>query len=197
MLVSILVVCVIILAGSTTNAAYATPSWRKDIDARLLKGYEKFASRYKRYDRWDVTARLYRRVHLADPKRTTILRKLAYAERKIGNPAKSDEYLELALEIALNRYKQFPDRVSSQVTISEIYRDRGNEAEQTKYARLAMALASNYSKNYPNNANDAYWLGRSCYLSGDRDCAIEQYEKAHRLQPSSAKYRRAWLKLKH
>lgn len=67
---------VAMLASLTTYVTYNNADKHARIESRLLNGYEKFAKRYASYERWDIATKLYQRVHLAEPQRTSILRKL-------------------------------------------------------------------------------------------------------------------------
>ncbi len=56
--VSGLVISVFSVAGLTTAAVYSSPERRSVIDNRIDNGIEKFAGRYRRYDRCDISNRM-------------------------------------------------------------------------------------------------------------------------------------------
>lgn len=106
-------------------ALYSDPVKRDRMDARLLNGYEKFAMRYSRYDRWDISAGLYLQVHKIEPQRTSILRRLANAYRESGDEARFLQYTNKALDIALEKYAKNPNKISTNLALARAYLQLG------------------------------------------------------------------------
>jgi len=185
---------VVMLSAATTNAMYTNPEKRARIDARLLNGYEKFAKRYSRYDRWDVTADLYLQVHQAEPQRTSILRKLANAYRESGDEEQFLLYTNRALDIALEKYAKNQNKISTNLSLARTYRQLGETDKAVEHGLRAHEIALERARENPDSAHWAYWLGKTSRHLNNYQLAAEQFEKAHRLKPSSSKYRKAYYK---
>jgi tetratricopeptide (TPR) repeat protein len=184
------------LSAATTYAMYSDPARQAKIDARLLNGYEKFAKRYSGYDRWDVSVDLYLHVHKAEPQRTSILRKLANAHRESGDEGQFLHYTNKALNIALRKYAKNPDKISTNLSLARTYRQLGETDKARKHGRRAHEIALERAREKPNSAHSAYWLGKTYRHFKNYQAAMEQYEKAFRLKPTSSKYRKAYYKMK-
>ena len=184
------------LSGLATYAMYQDDERRARIEARLLNGYEKFARRYERYERWDHAAALYLRVHEREPRRTYILRRLADAHRRMGDEAGFRRYADQALEIALERYRKRPDSVSNNLTLARTYDLLGDTERARRHGQMAHDIALRRAREKPDSASRAYWLGKTYQYLGNYQAALEQYRKAYRRKPSSSRYRRAYYRMR-
>ncbi len=186
---------VAILAGSTTYTMYSDSLKRDRINARLLNGYEKFARRYSRYDRWDISAELYLQVHKIEPQRTSILRRLANAYRESGDEARFLHYTNKALDIALDKQAKNPDKISTNLSLSRTYRQLDEIGKSGEHGLRAHEIALGRATEKPDSAHWAYWLGKTYRNLENYPAAMEQYEKAFRLKPTSSKYRKAYYEM--
>jgi tetratricopeptide (TPR) repeat protein len=184
------------LSATTTYAMYSDPAKRDRIDARLLNGYEKFAKRYSRYDRWDVSADLYLQVHRAEPQRTSILRRLAISYRELGDEEQFLHYTNKALDIALQKYAKKQDKISTNLSLARTYRQLGETDKSRAHGQRAHEIALERAAENPGSAHRAYWLGKTYRHLDNYQAAMEQFEKASRLKPTSSKYRKAYYKMK-
>ncbi len=184
------------LSAATTYAMYNDPAKRDKIDARLLNGYEKFAKRYSRYDRWDVSADLYLQVHQAEPRRTSILRKLATAYRESGDEKQFLLYTNMALDIALEKYAKNQNKISTNLSLARTYRQLGETDKAREHGLRAQEIALERASEKPDSAHWAYWLGKTYRHLENYQAAMEQFEKAFRLKPASKKYRKAYYAMR-
>jgi len=184
------------LSAATTYAMYNDPVKRDRIDARLLNGYEKFAKRYSRYDRWEVSADLYLRVHQAEPHRTSILRRLAKAYRESGDEKRFLLYTNMALDIALEKYAKNQNKISTNLSLARTYRQLGETDKSREHGLRAQEIALERASEKPDSAHWAYWLGKTYRHLENYQAAMEQFEKAFRLKPTSKKYRKAYYAMR-
>ncbi len=187
-------IAVATLSATTTYATYNNPDRRDKIDARLLNGYEKFAKRYSKYDRWDVSAKLLLQVHEIEPQRTSVLRRLAVAYREQGDEQQFLHYTNKALKIAQIKYDRNPNKISTNLTLSRTYKQLGQDAKAGQYGLRAHEIARERAEQKPDSAHWAYWLGKTYRNLGNYPAALEQFKKAFELKPSSKKYRKAYYR---
>ena len=185
-----------LLSVATTQGLYRNPVNQAETDDRLLNGYEKFADRYARYARWQQAADLYLRVHRAEPARTSIMRRLADIYRKNGDIAGFNRYNQMSLDTLLAIQAENPTKVSTNLALYFTYRQRGIAAKAIEHLRRAHELAKQRYAADPDRANNAYWLAKTYKESGDGDNALRYYRRAFEIEPSSKKYRKAYLAMK-
>jgi len=190
------------VAVSITLAALSTVSFvtsegrRRQVEARLENGIEKFARRYARYERWDAAAALYERLLKIEPRRPSNLRRLAQVHRRAGNMDGFDENLARALEIDLERYRKNPGSPAVNRSLTRTYRLKGEKEKAGAHLREAVTRSLEGVRENPTSAKAAYSLARSYALEGSHDRALEQYRRAFELRRTSKKYRKAYLDAK-
>jgi len=189
-------VIVFLFSASTTAVLYASPSKRMRIDRRIANGVEKFASRYARYERWDISAALYQRVLDQKPGRVSILRKLANCEKRMGNSTRAKRYIQRALEIDLAALKENPNRASVNRSLARTYLAIGDTKHAQKHLRKALRINLRRVKKHPHSPAAAYSLGKTYMLMERHGLAMEQLSRAFKMQPGSRKYRRAYYHAK-
>ena len=116
-----LVISVFSVAGLTAAAVYSSPERRAVIDNRIDNGIEKFAGRYRHYDRCDISNVLYGRLLENDPWRASVNRSLVRTYRLAENEAFADKYLLNAFEIGLQRIADRPDSVNALYSLGRTY----------------------------------------------------------------------------
>jgi len=182
-----------VLAVATTTALYASPAQRARIDRRIDNGIERFAARYSRYGRWDIVIGLYERLLEDKPENSFLLRSIARAQREKGDESEFERYASRAIEVELVRYESEPWRASVLRSLVRGYRLIGDENEASRYLALAIDLGLTRVAEHPDSANAAYSLGRTYALAGLEAEALEQYARAYDLEPSSGRFRQAYL----
>lgn len=196
--VSILLITVVVASLSllTTRYIYADDVKRDRIDRRVLNGYEKFAKRYERFGRLDITAELLERVHGKEPGRTSILRRIAKTYRAMGDEDRFRLYNQKALDVDLAIYAKKPDKISTNISLARTYRQRGETEKVRFHAKRAREIALARVEAHPDSAHAAYWLAKTYRLTGDRVAALMEYKRALELKPGSTKYRRAYYSMR-
>lgn len=191
----ILLMCssVIALTVGTTYGLYAVPHVAAKTEERISNGIEKFAGRYMRYGQWERAAQLYQYLHAEQPENTHIQRKLARAYQKMGNEGQFREYIDQALRLDLDTYWQGLEPVSVNLSLVRTYREIGHHDEAEAHLGEALDVASQGVLRNPTSASAAYWLGETYLLLEDYPSAVEQFEHAFALKPTSKKYRKALL----
>ena len=179
-----------LLAVGTTVFSYASEHNRSRIDNRLENGIEKFAGRYKRYGNWEMAAELYRHLHRQEPKRSSILRKLADCYRQMGSEDKFAFYNGKALANDLARYEENPNSIALNQSLARTYRQRHQPAKADVYLQHALRLSKKSVEEKPRSAKAAYWLGKTYQLLGQDEQAAQHFSRAHDLNPASLKYRK-------
>ena len=182
-------------ATATTYAMYTSPKSRPKIDARLLNGYEKFASRYGSHGRWDVAVQLYTLAQARNPDSAYYMRRIADAFQKMGNDTLFRIYNKKALDLAARNLAGKPDSISANLSIARTYRQSGDNQKVGYYVQKANAIALERVRQTPDNAHDNYWLAKTYRDMGDYQSARQYYRRAVELNPGSSKYRRAYLEM--
>lgn len=180
-----------LMALGTTVLSYASEHNRVRIENRLENGIEKFAGRYKRFEHWEMAAELYMQIHRREPNRSSIMRKLADCFRQMGSDERFTHYNEKALANDLARYEKEPKSISVNHSLARTYRQRDQMAKADHHLQLALQLARARVEEKPQSARAAYWLGKTYQLMGEDQPAARLFSRAHDLNPTSLKYRKA------
>ncbi len=180
----------------TTQAMLSNPEKEARINSRLLNGYEKFARRYELYQRWETAVALYLVVHRKEPSRTSIMRKIANGYKELGNNTLFLQYNQMALDTALKIYAKKPNKVSTNLSLARSYRQRGNEVRAQQHLRRALDTARTRVKDRPENAHAAYWLAKTYRDMRQYRKALVEYKRAYELDPGTAKYMKAYIKMR-
>ncbi len=190
----ILATTICFLASATTFGLYSMPRLQAKMDKRIAKGVKKFASRYKRHDRCDIALDLYKTLLVTGPNRPSLLRNIAECYKKTGWLTDAKQALRRALKIDLREGKRIPNRVPVALSLARTYDKFGDKEKRNQSLRKALSNALAKVKRDPDNPNHAYWLGYVYSEMGNRIKAVESFARAHRLKPTSKKYRKAYLK---
>jgi len=190
---------VALLATASTYGSYATPQGKARVDNRIKNGFEKFAGRYERYQRWATAADLYERVHRREPNRCSILRKLANCQSHLGDEERAKKYLVQAITLDLTRIAKKRERgresVSANLSLARSYRQLGNPKSSAIHLQRALRIAKGRIANKPRSGSAAYWLGKCYELQGDRAAAMREYRRAMTLRPTRVEYKKAYYRL--
>jgi tetratricopeptide (TPR) repeat protein len=184
---------VVALATGTTYALSSSPAARARIESRVERGVEKFASRYARAGRWHTAEDLYERLAEARPSSSSARRNLAEAYRKTGDAEAFRRSAEEALALDLERVRKKPRNAAVNRSLARSYRLLGEEEKFEEHAKRALQTALEKAGKNPGSAAAAYSLARSYRLNGNHAEALVEYRRAHRLDPGSRKYRKAYF----
>jgi tetratricopeptide (TPR) repeat protein len=187
---------VVLLSVATTFAVLARPDGKERVYTRIENGVEKFASRYERYEKWEIAERLYEYLLQRDPRYTPLLRKLARVSEKLGNIDESDIYLHKALEISLERYRKKPHSVTVNRSLARTYRLMKDKEKADKHLVNALRIGLERVAKNPENPDEAYSLGKTYDLLGEASLAFKEFERSFKLEPSKKKFRKAYYKAK-
>ena len=182
-------------ATVTTYAIYNSPTLRPTIDARLLNGYEKFASRYGSHGRWDIAVQLYMLAQAKNPDSAYYMRRIANAFQKMGNETLFQIHNKKALELAARDLARKSDSISANLSLARTYRQSGDNQKVSYYVQKANAIALERVRETPDDAHHNYWLAKTYREMGDYQSALRYYRRAVELNPGSSKYRRAYLEM--
>ncbi len=188
---------VISVAANTTLAIYATPRGRQRIDKRINNGIEKFADRYARYEQWDTSAELLRRLQKTKPSSRSTLRKLAKVLAKAGQMEEAEKCLRDALRFDKRKLEADPNAASTHRSLVRTYRLMGDTAAAERHLDESLRINLKRIEEHPDSANAAYSLGRTYELMNRDDDALIQFERAHKLKPTFKKYKKAYLRAKN
>ncbi|MCH8221067.1 MAG: tetratricopeptide repeat protein [Proteobacteria bacterium] len=191
-----LFVSVFSVAGLTTAAVYSSPERRSVIDNRIDNGIEKFAGRYRRYDRCDISNRLYGRLLEDDPDDVSLIRKMAGCYQSLGEQHSFQEFVDRALSIDLAKLEEDPMRASVNRSVVRTYRLAGEEALADKYLLYAFEIGLKRIADHPDSVNALYSLGRTYSLANQPEKALELLSRAYEMKPASSRYRKAYYRAK-
>ena len=191
-----LVISVFSVAGLTTAAVYSSPERRAVIDNRIDNGIEKFAGRYRRYDRCDISNVLYGRLLEKEPDDVPLIRKMAECYQFLGEQSRFQEFVDNALSIDLAKLENDPWRASVNRSLVRTYRLAENEAFADKYLLNAFEIGLQRIADHPDSVNALYSLGRTYSLANQPKKALELLSRAYEMKPASSRYRRAYYRAK-
>jgi len=182
---------VALLAGMTTLGLYSSPSARVRTEKRVANGIEKFAGRYARYEMWDHSLALYKRMDELEPGRPSLMRDIADVSRRSGDEEAFGEWTVRALEHDLHRLEENPVSEAANRSISRTYRLMGDDGRADEHLGKALDIGLERVRNSPDSARAAYSLARTYDLLGSTALALKEYRRAAGLEPSSRKYAKA------
>ncbi len=191
-----LVISVFSVSGLTTAAVYSSPERRAVIDNRIDNGIEKFAGRYRRYDRCDVSNDLYGRLLRKEPDDVPLIRKMAECYQFLGEQSRFQEFVDNALGIDLAKLEKDPWRASVNRSLVRTYRLAENESLADKYLLNAFEIGLQRIADRPDSVNALYSLGRTYSLANQPKKALELLSRAYEMKPTSSRYRRAYYRAK-
>ncbi len=180
------------LSMTATNLVLNSAPRKATVEQRIENGIEKFAVRYERYEQWHRAAALYERLLQQDPERSFILRRLADNYRHAGDEPLFQLYARQALEADLARDAASPGRASTNRSLARDYRLLGDDESADKHTVLALDIGLERLDRRPDSANAAYSLARTYDLMDRDEDAVEQYRRAHELEPTSGRFRKAF-----
>lgn len=183
----------IIASAGATYANYFSLRLKDKMESKMLNGIEKFAGRYKRYEKWDLAIYLYEMVDEQEPDRPSIQRKLAYCYGKMGDHEEENDYIERAFEIDREKLEFRPDSISANLSIASTFKQIGDDDKEKHHLNEALHIALKRAKDKPGSASASYWLGRAYSQSGNDQEAFKYYEKAFTLRPNQKKYRKVYM----
>ena len=187
---------VVLLSVATTFAVQAHSKGKERVYTRIENGVKKFASRYERYERWDIAERLYEYLLQKNPRYTPLLRNLARVNKKLGHMDEFDRYLQKALEISLELYQKKPDSAAVNRSLARTYRLMKDKEKADKHLENALQIGLARAANDPENPDKAYSLGKTYALLGEEFLAFKEFEKSFKLNPTKKKFRKAYYKAK-
>jgi tetratricopeptide (TPR) repeat protein len=188
-----LAVVILGVAGATTVSFYSVPANKTRVDNRIENGIEKFAGRYERYDRCDISLDLYRMLLNKEPDRVYILRKTAACHRELGQEELFEETVTKAINVDLDRYDEEPWRASVNQSLVRSYRLAGNEERAQAHLEEALQIGVARITEHPDSASAAYSYGRTLQLANRPEEAFEQFSRAYDMDRTSSRYRRAYF----
>lgn len=186
-------VSILVLAGLTTVAFYSTPTNRTMVDGRIERGMEKFAGRYIRYDRCDIANALYLKLLAKEPRRVSLLRRIARCYRTMEQYDLYNDYVQRAIQIDLLVYSSEPWRASVNRSLVRSYRLAGDSEKADDHLQRALAIGYARISEHPDSAKAAYSLGLTLMLADRKHEAAEQFSKAYDMDRASSKYRKAYF----
>ncbi|MCZ6537914.1 MAG: tetratricopeptide repeat protein, partial [Gammaproteobacteria bacterium] len=169
---------------------------RAVIDNRIDNGIEKFAGRYRRYDRCDISNVLYGRLLEKEPDDVPLIRKMAECYQFLGEQSRFQEFVDNALSIDLAKLENDPWRASVNRSLVRTYRLAENEAFADKYLLNAFEIGLQRIADHPDSVNALYSLGRTYSLANQPKKALELLSRAYEMKPTSSRYRRAYYRAK-
>lgn len=188
----IMLATVVAMAGLTTVAFYSVADNRSRIDGRIERGIEKFAGRYERHGRCDISIDLYEKLLRKEPARVSVLRRKAACHRQLGQTESFEETVTTVINIDLQIYANDPWRASVNRSLVRSYRLAGNEEKAQAHLGEALDIGLARVSENPDSAKAAYSYGRTLKLAGRREEAFEQFTRAYESDRTSSRYRKAY-----
>ena len=187
---------VVLLSVATTFAVQINPEGKERVYRRIENGVDKFASRYERYEKWEIAERLYEYLLQSNPQYTPLMRKLARVNEKLGHTDEFDKYLQKALEISQEGYQKKPDSTAVNRSLARTYRLMKNKEKADKHLKNALRIGLERVAKDPEDPDEAYSLGKTYDLLGEEWLAFKEFERSFKLEPSKKRFRKAYYKAK-
>lgn len=187
---------VVLVAYATTYTLINNPAQERKISNRLANGYKKFAKRYKRYDHYQAIIKVLLLYDQLKPENTVILRRLSKNYLLLDDQQNADQFLERAIQIALERVEDNPDNIPALVSLAKSYHQARRPEKVSLYAQQAYEVASQKIKapKKKKRASGYYWLAKASEQLNKQPEALKYYRKAHKLLPKKKRYKRAYHK---
>jgi hypothetical protein len=190
----LMVIIIAVASYGTTERLLSSDKQRAKIEKRLKNGYERYAKRYARQNYPPGITAVLLAFNELEPNNTVILRKIAKNYLRIGDTEKSQQYLNLALNEGLKRFKDDPLNVATNVSLAKTYRQLSRPVETKLYGKQAYAISKKMLQRHPKDAYWAYWMAKSCEQINRQKKALYYYRRASKLAPGHSRYRRAYYK---
>jgi len=191
---SMITIGVLSLSLLTTSIVHSIPHMKVQTDKRIQYGYSKFASRYQRYEAWGLIAQLNERLLEKKPRDVNLIRDTASLYKRSGNKQQMVKLVNKALAIDLPRFQRYPEWISVNLSLAKTYELTGNTTKINRHLDNALIGAKKKIKKSPDNANNAYWLGKTYAQRKEAELATLQFKRAFELKPESSKYREAYYR---
>ncbi|WP_020676084.1 hypothetical protein [Geopsychrobacter electrodiphilus] len=189
-----LALTVTLLAFATSAASYSSDLGGK-IDSRYLKGLEKFADRYKRFEQWESAAQLYLLASANEPQKAAILRNLFICYSNLKDEQAALFFLTKAEQADIDFLASEPLSVGSHLSLVETYELMKDKDRAADHLRGSLDIARLNAQRFPDSASAAYWLGRAEEKTGNLSKASKEYQRAAQIRPGVLRYQKAILYL--
>ncbi len=187
---------VFITAFTTTELLLRNPAQKKAVTHRLANGYKKFADRYARYDHHQAVIDVLTLYGDLKPNNTVILRRIRKQYLLLDEYAKADEILDKAIAIALARYQENPESLSTLISLAKSYHQLQRPDKVYAYANqayeLALQIVENKALEKKERAYGHYWLAKACEQLNKQAEALKHFRRAYKLVPNYRRYQRAY-----
>lgn len=191
---------VTLTAFSTTQILLHKPAQKDEITHRLANGYKKFADRYERYDHYRAIIDVLQLYDQLKPDNTVILRRIRDNYLLLGEQVQADAILQRAIQIALTRHQNQPDNLPAIISLAKSYHQIQRPDKVFLYAQKAYDLALQNISASPDTKTQAYnyyWLAKACEQLNKQPEALKYYRLAHKTEPNSSRYERAYYNKRH
>jgi len=193
-------VIVSVSAFVTTQTLLNNPVQKAEITHRLANGYDKFADRYERYDHYLAVAQVLQLYDQLKPDNTVVLRRIADNYQLLERPEKAREFLYRAIDVGLKRISKDPDDVPTNISLAKSYHQVARPEKVYFYGSHAYDVALQHFQDARENLDKAYWaywLAKACEQINKQPEALKYFRRAHKLDPDSYRYERAYYQKRH
>lgn len=188
-----LIACILSLSTITTIAVSSSPRIEQKIQQRYWGGVEAFARRYANISQWQVASELYLNIAEREPHRPSVRRNLYRCYAQMGMNEKADLQLNKAIEMDLLRLKKNKFSITAHISIAQDYKLQNNTEKEQQHLERALDIGLKTKEKYPNDANTAYWLGKTYIAQGDFPNAVSELRRVSILKPNTLKFRQTLL----
>ena len=193
---------IVVMASAfvTTQTLLNNPVQKAEITHRLANGYDKFADRYQRYDHYLAVAEVLQLYDQLKPDNTVVLRRIAGNYQLLERPEKAREFLYRAIDVGLKRISKDPDNVPSNISLAKSYHQVNRPEKVYFYGSHAYNIALKHYQEARENQDKAYWaywLAKACEQINKQPEALKYFRRAHKLDPDSYRYERAYYQKRH
>jgi len=178
----------VMLAYATTVLFYKLPGRAAHIDARLANGYDKFAHRMEKRERWDDAAELYLRGYELAPQKLPMLHRALASYQAAGDSESYRKYHRIMLDATAKELLTKDVSVENLLMLATSYADAAAETTAQEYLDQALSTAVEWVANSPGNSESRYWLGRAHQQRGEYTEAQFAYRQAQIIEPYRSRY---------
>ena len=176
------------LAYLTTTVFYSLPGRAEGIDARLARGFDKFAGRMEKRGRWEQAADLYLSGFELGPQNLPMLHKALAVFQEAGDEASYQAYYRIMLDTTAAELAAKDGSVENLLMLATNYADIGDVAVSSDYSEQALAIAVELVAVSPGESESYYWLGRVYQQRADGAEARQAYQQALAMEPGRSRY---------
>jgi tetratricopeptide (TPR) repeat protein len=174
------------LAYLATTSFYSLPGRSERVDARLAKGYAKFARRLEKRQRWHDAAELYLHAYELESNELPLLHQALAAFEADGDTDNYRSYYRVMLDATAGDILKNDASAENLLMLASEYSQIEAHVVAAQYLDQAQSVAVELLSEAASS-DGYYWLGRTNQQRGDYAEAMRAYNQALAIEPNRSR----------